>query len=357
MRGMVLMLGLILLFGAASSAQAQPAHAPYDMQLSLRYRTLTTAQQQLFDLCYDCVWEGKTQLDTPDGARYADMTIAVNVLRDDAPELCALNPGVTFHYFQDTPDVVNQLTFTYDLPVDHQLIVTGVAMNIAGEASGTPYERELFLHDALCAMTTYETAENAHTAFGAIREGRAVCEGYAKAFTLLCRMSGIPCSMITGKALDLKTGEWVGHGWNLVELDGCCVWTDVTWDDQETCSHWYFNLTDEWFGKEHCPDDTFRLPACTSDEYAWYAMSNALVPGSQGDQALFAALARLVRTGEAQELHFEQAQDYARAAYDFEGVWDAYNAQAAPQDQLYGVVLRSYSDNLQNIRISRSAEH
>lgn len=339
----------------AASAQAQPAHAPYDMHLSLRYRTLTAAQQLLFDRCYDCVWEGGTELDAPHGTSYEDMTAAVNVLRDDAPELCALDPTVTFHYYQDTPELVYRLTFTYDLPVDHQLITAGVAMSIAGEAAGTACERARYLHDELCAMTAYADGTNAHNAFGALREGSAVCEGYAKAYALLCRMSGIPCSMVTGKAQDRAAGEWVGHSWNLVELDGETVWTDVTWDDQETCSHWYLNLPDRWFGAEHHQDAGITVPACMAEQYAWYVLQSALVPAGQGDEAIFTALALLAQTGEAQELHFESAQAYERAVYDFDRVWDAYNLQASPENRLYGQLVRTYSDNLQNLRISRPA--
>ena len=48
-----------------------------------------------------------------------------------------------------------------------------------------------------------------------------VCEGYAKAFQLLCNKIGVPCVQISGN----------GHRWTAVRLDGKWYVADPTWDD------------------------------------------------------------------------------------------------------------------------------
>lgn len=48
-----------------------------------------------------------------------------------------------------------------------------------------------------------------------------VCEGYAKAFSLLCNKIGVPCVQISGS----------GHRWTAVRLDGKWYVADPTWDD------------------------------------------------------------------------------------------------------------------------------
>lgn len=70
---------------------------------------------------------------------------------------------------------------------------------IAGIARGTLVQRELFLHDTLCTMTRYTSSvPDCYSASGPLLYGAGVCQGYSEAFALLCRTSGIPCSMISG---------------------------------------------------------------------------------------------------------------------------------------------------------------
>ncbi len=63
------------------------------------------------------------------------------------------------------------------------------------------------------------------------REGERgpVCEGYARAFKVLCDRSNIPCVLVDGTA---RSATSVGpHMWNYVEVDGAWYGADVTWND------------------------------------------------------------------------------------------------------------------------------
>ncbi len=53
-----------------------------------------------------------------------------------------------------------------------------------------------------------------------------VCDGYAKAFSMLCNMEGIDCIRITGLMYAGVTNS--GHAWNKVKVDGTWYLVDVT---------------------------------------------------------------------------------------------------------------------------------
>ncbi len=63
-----------------------------------------------------------------------------------------------------------------------------------------------------------------HTAVGALRDGQAICGGYAHALKLLFEHAGIPCYNVTGKYFSEP------HMWNVAQLDGEWLWFDATID-------------------------------------------------------------------------------------------------------------------------------
>lgn len=136
---------------------------------------------------------------------------------------------------------------------------------IVNAAVGTPVHRELFFHDTLCTMTEYTlSTPECYSASGPLLHGAGVCQGYSEAFALLCRMSGIPCSMVSG------TGRGVPHEWNVVVLNGTPVLVDVTWDDQVWGTpHWYFNVPAAKMAASHIQDDGFAAPECISNAYSY----------------------------------------------------------------------------------------
>ena len=97
------------------------------------------------------------------------------------------------------------------------------------------YEQVLAIHDYLCIHVSYKENSYAHTAAGVFLKNReVVCEGYAKAFKILCGRFGIPAVLIPGGALK-SNGTREGHMWNYVQMeDGFWYMLDTTWDDQKT---------------------------------------------------------------------------------------------------------------------------
>jgi hypothetical protein len=136
-------------------------------------------------------------------------------------------------------------------------------------ANASDFDVELKIHDWLVNNCRYDaTAPNCYDAYGAIVDGRAVCQGYAYAMQYLLYRAGIQCLFVSGTSQDQP------HGWNIVKIDRYYYQLDVTWDDPvsnvSTLSHQYFNLTYDEMNVDHLFDTTnYPLPDCssTADNY------------------------------------------------------------------------------------------
>ena len=58
------------------------------------------------------------------------------------------------------------------------------------DPTASDFEKELYVHDVLAESVEYVDGANAHNAYGAIVEGKAVCEGYAEALQVLLMRRG-----------------------------------------------------------------------------------------------------------------------------------------------------------------------
>ena len=152
------------------------------------------------------------------------------------------------------------------------------------------YETEKALHDMLSAHIEYISTSNAHNAYGALVEKKAVCEGYAESLQYLLQRVGIQSIEVFGYGItDLETGAGENHAWNIVRLDGKYYLTDLTWDDQKSViSYAYFNQTSAYFSKDHKAwivgyengenwNGGFDLPECTDTTQNYYTKNNLVV--------------------------------------------------------------------------------
>ena len=125
----------------------------------------------------------------------------------------------------------------------------------------TDAQKAYYLYSWICNNVGYDSyhAENnvgivnaaPQSAYGALVDKRAVCDGIAGGLQLLFNMAGIDCAKIDAD----ENGGDTGHVWNVAEIDGE-VWDfDATWDicnyyesesDEITETEPYYFY--EWFG-------------------------------------------------------------------------------------------------------------
>lgn len=109
------------------------------------------------------------------------------------------------------------------------------------------YTCEKYFNDYICDHTEYSvSAELSNTAYGCLVSGKALCEGYSRAFKLLCNKAEIECDLVSG----VSHGE--NHMWNVVNTDGIHAYVDITWNDSEPALRYmYFNITDSQLLYDH----------------------------------------------------------------------------------------------------------
>lgn len=133
-----------------------------------------------------------------------------------------------------------------------------VASNIAKNMP--PYMKVYIIHNYIvnnCKYATdYDTNNDPsyYTAYGALINGQAVCDGYASAAQILFNLCGIENIKISG------TSKGNGHAWNLIKLDNDYYHIDTTWDDPVSYDGFnylrydYYNLTDDEISADHTWD-------------------------------------------------------------------------------------------------------
>ena len=195
----------------------------------------------------------------------AQVRTVIRAVTDDRPEIFWI--AGTIGYFSDEDTTVLQ-TYSKFSPEEVNARLDAVHREASAFYASVPdglseYERERAVHDYIIAHTEYEAGVDTvnienndpdiYTVYGALVNGVAVCEGYAKAFQLLLNGLGVDCVGITGSSRDEL------HMWNEVKLGENWYGVDVTWDDQEEIYYRYanFNLTTDQLNENHSPSLLF----------------------------------------------------------------------------------------------------
>ncbi len=238
---------------------------------------------------YDRIVAGVEQMESEISLKDPKHPITVDDLLDvivcyvnDYPHHFWVGKGISYSYlgsmvYTYTPEYTISKSQLAAAKSAFDLAVKRMFKGIDGSMS--QYERELLLHDRLAACATYKYTDNPYTAYAALVEGEAVCEGYARAFQYLCYQAGIPCTVVTGTSVNPATGKPEGHAWNLSQIDGKYYHVDVTWDDQDSALFYaYFNLTDKMIKEDHAIDtSTYSFPSCTATEANYFVKNGGML--------------------------------------------------------------------------------
>ena len=341
-------LGAALLLLLLPRASADSPWAKAGTHLSVL--PLTHAQLDLVQALYPALLAGESPIDLPDRTRYDDVTAVIGCLLQDYPELFHVSNHYSISYYQDQPEIATAVKPIYQADAQEAQAMRQTLLE-AAQALLARTDDPLALHDALLDGAVYDNGSPwCATAYGALVLGRANCEGYAQALTLLYRLAGIPCGVITGTAVSAD-GRSEPHAWNIVHLSGPTL-IDATWNDQDGMgrnTHWYYGLSTRQMAADHTPDDGQVVPYC-GEQDNWHAQ--------QGDVARTAedvhrALTAFVRTGEPINLRIPDAGLYAALRADLDGFLDEYNRTCPPEDCLWGSYTYAWSDAQQCLLIAR----
>ena len=120
---------------------------------------------------------------------------------------------------QDADDVYTLKPVCYTTAEQEAAVDAYVETVIAGCTAQDDTAKARYLYDYLCKHVTFDL-ENLYndedllkyTAYGAVVNGRAVCQGFAQLYYKLALAAGLDCRIVTGKRGD------VAHAWNIIEI-------------------------------------------------------------------------------------------------------------------------------------------
>ncbi|HDR4604051.1 S-layer homology domain-containing protein [Bacillus cereus] len=118
------------------------------------------------------------------------------------------------------------------------------------QAGMDDHEKVKAIHDYVVKHVSYDTSYKAYTAYEALVNRSAVCQGYALLTYQLLKEAGIENHFVVG------TGDGQPHAWNLVKIENKWYHLDTTFDDpvpdeQGRVTYSYFNLSDEQIARNH----------------------------------------------------------------------------------------------------------
>jgi hypothetical protein len=151
-------------------------------------------------------------------------------------------------------------------------------------------EKQREIHKYIQATVTHNEHDISRDSFsvvGALVHGHCVCEGFAKAYKLLCDYLKIATIVITGKSN--KDDKQELHAWNIVRINNVTAHNDITWDAIAGAgSYAYFNLSDAEISVDHIFKPDF-FPACGPNKINYFYLNNLVAANENEARKIIAA--------------------------------------------------------------------
>ena len=194
--------------------------------------------------------------------------LSINVGKQNGQYVVNIGTGRTDSYLRDESDKIGAQVTAYNSALE--TMVASVRANLPENATVKDIAKAA--NDAVCNAVTYDFCDDANgkateaskyirTAYGALVNGKAVCEGYARLYKAVLNELGVNCELVSGYYIDGESFE--PHMWNYVQ-DEEKNWyaVDVTMNDghrlqaggTETKYAKYFWQTEELFAIDHIED-------------------------------------------------------------------------------------------------------
>lgn len=153
-------------------------------------------------------------------------------------------------------------TISYYTTLEQEQALTAKVNSIMQELAldgKNDIEKVRAIHDKICEITDYDyynlnnnpNYKLMYTAYAALCNGTAVCQGYAVAFYRLCKEVGLSVRIISG------LGNGGNHAWNIVKVGDYYYNIDTTWDGQDPETHYGYYLQNEIDFADHVRDEEY----------------------------------------------------------------------------------------------------
>ena len=133
-------------------------------------------------------------------------------------------------------------------------------------------DKVMAVHDYLIDHIEYSNPHIRSFAYGALIEGKAVCQGYAQSLAMILNNLNVECHTIVAMT---KGSNPVLHEWVRVKLDGEWYYIDLTWDDTpwaEDKNYKYFLINTDMISRDHKTGYSLAGgPEVDGSKYLYYA--------------------------------------------------------------------------------------
>ncbi|MBQ4119252.1 MAG: leucine-rich repeat protein [Clostridia bacterium] len=127
------------------------------------------------------------------------------------------------------------------------------------DAFSTPKQKTDTIYKFITKNVTYDydnlnisSYKLKYTAYAALINGTAVCQGYATLFYRLAKECGLETRVITGKSRNQN------HAWNIVKIGSYYYYLDSTWDaGEEEVNYQYYLKGSDSFVPSHTPEERY----------------------------------------------------------------------------------------------------
>lgn len=230
------------------------------------YNTLSSAQKELYKIFVSCAENVSEKTNISHLNLSSDDVYSAYWAFDyDNPQYLELGCG--YSYTSNSKNIIQDVMITYARSTSNISYsdFNSTVNYVISEANklNSDYAKLKYIHDWIINRTVYKIGNTAYEteADGVFVYGRAVCEGYSKAFMYLAQSLGFECVCVIG------TGGVYDHMWNLVKLEGNWYHVDVTWDDpimadgSQVLRSNYFLISDSQILRNHVINSPFSVPS------------------------------------------------------------------------------------------------
>lgn len=213
------------------------------------------------------------------------LEMAVELMDDYvARNLGTWNYGYTQTEYAEGWLIRTKFMFSYTDDTSNEDYVSSRVSSIIsslGISGKSDYTKAKAIYDWVCSNVSYDltaSTSERYTAYGALKNGVAVCKGYALLYYELATEAGLSCRFISG------TSYGGSHAWNIVKVNGTWYNLDSSWDAGKS-SYAYFLRGTTFFYQNHTPTSTYGITISASD----YAGASTSDTGNSVQQSMAAS--------------------------------------------------------------------
>ena len=302
---------------------------------------LSEEQRKNFAVLYHAAINGEEKAVFHRTVKEDELDTLMWLLNYDCPELIHLKGD--YSPMSEGNNIVSGVYFFYNMTPDEYAEccekMNAFFDDLKKQTDGMDeYETEKYVYDMMFDSLTYtETTDHSGSAYGALIEHKARCEGISKGFAWCMNELGIDCITISGYPLWENNSMYASHSWNIIHLGSSCYHVDLTADNLKESEdqtvyplYSFLNQSDAVMQSTHKPLDLYTslgMPACEDDDMNYHVMNGLVItPDDDPKEALWELLDRYFSPeGEVYiMIRFTDENIYESFTNTWETYYDAY---------------------------------